>query len=564
MRTACSRSIWQADRPTSHRALTGTASASAPPRTQARAFNLTEAPTYYPSAAEFADAIGYIRKIGDQGARDFGICKIVPPPGWEMPFLMDTEMFKFRTRLMRLNSIEAKSRAKLNFLEQLSMFHSQQGNPRLTVPVIDKREVDLWALRKEVTALGGEAAVSYGRAWGTVCRKIALAPAFAQSVRNVYGRIIAPYEDYAVRAKNTLAKMSPRKKAKAAETGMKRRRRSSSLSTLPNESPVKESPGKIRRRLAEEAARMFVDGDSDLTDTDEETIRMVAEPIAGPSKIAGSSGNNKRRGPSAVVLPILAHHLETLTCCHLHSLGRLRLERRRKRRRCLRGLPEGRPTDQDAPLRRLRPGFGLLSYSHPAFLSLNADLANAADTTYAGFHIFCLDPPLEDIPENETWYCPSCLIGNGAEFGFDEVSQRSNLSLSRQYKSLIAFLSLQGDEHSISTFQKRDTAFSEYWWAMHPPKAKMRARDEADPGPNGVERDVLGVQVSEHDVETEFWRLVDSKNETVEVEYGADIHSAFLVLSPLATGEALILCHLLRLNSLRAARHGSRQCGTDD
>jgi hypothetical protein len=60
---------------------------------------------------------------------------------------------------------------------------------------------------------------------------------------------------------------------------------------------------------------------------------------------------------------------------------------------------------------------------------------------------------------------------------------------------------------------------------MHPPKAKARARDEAESGPNGVERDVLGVQVSEHDVETEFWRLVDSKNETVEVEYGADIHS---------------------------------------
>lgn len=28
-------------------------------------------------------------------------------------------LFRFKTRLMRLNSIEAKSRAKLNFLEQL-------------------------------------------------------------------------------------------------------------------------------------------------------------------------------------------------------------------------------------------------------------------------------------------------------------------------------------------------------------------------------------------------------------------------------------------------------------
>jgi histone demethylase JARID1 len=33
------------------------------------------------------------------------------------------------------------------------------------------------------------------------------------------------------------------------------------------------------------------------------------------------------------------------------------------------------------------------------------------------------------------------------------------------------------------------------------------------------------VQVSEDDVEREFWRLVQSSHETVEVEYGADVHS---------------------------------------
>ena len=33
------------------------------------------------------------------------------------------------------------------------------------------------------------------------------------------------------------------------------------------------------------------------------------------------------------------------------------------------------------------------------------------------------------------------------------------------------------------------------------------------------------VEVSETDVEREFWRLVQSPNETVEVEYGADVHS---------------------------------------
>jgi histone demethylase JARID1 len=31
--------------------------------------------------------------------------------------------------------------------------------------------------------------------------------------------------------------------------------------------------------------------------------------------------------------------------------------------------------------------------------------------------------------------------------------------------------------------------------------------------------------VSEDDVEREFWRLAESTSETVEVEYGADVHS---------------------------------------
>lgn len=33
------------------------------------------------------------------------------------------------------------------------------------------------------------------------------------------------------------------------------------------------------------------------------------------------------------------------------------------------------------------------------------------------------------------------------------------------------------------------------------------------------------VAISENDVEKEFWRLVQSPEETVEVEYGADVHS---------------------------------------
>lgn len=61
---------------------------------------------------------------------------------------------------MRLNSIEASSRAKINFLEALYRYHRQQGNPRVTVPTINHKPLDLWLLRKEVQKLGGFETVS--------------------------------------------------------------------------------------------------------------------------------------------------------------------------------------------------------------------------------------------------------------------------------------------------------------------------------------------------------------------------------------------------------------------
>jgi histone demethylase JARID1 len=64
------------------------------------------------------------------------------------------QTFRFRTRLQRLNSLEAAGRAKINFLQQLQMFHSQQGNPNVSIPIIDRQPLDVWALRKAVQSIG--------------------------------------------------------------------------------------------------------------------------------------------------------------------------------------------------------------------------------------------------------------------------------------------------------------------------------------------------------------------------------------------------------------------------
>jgi hypothetical protein len=56
-----------------------------------RPHGLQEAPTFRPTEEEFRNPTEYIRKIAPQ-ARPFGICKIIPPDGWNPDFAIDTEV----------------------------------------------------------------------------------------------------------------------------------------------------------------------------------------------------------------------------------------------------------------------------------------------------------------------------------------------------------------------------------------------------------------------------------------------------------------------------------------
>ena len=101
------------------------------------------------------------------------------------------------------------------------------------------------------------------------------------------------------------------------------------------------------------------------------------------------------------------------------------------------------------------------------------------------YHKNCLDPPAKVNP-GQDWHCPRCLVGTG-DFGFEE-----------------------GGIYSLRQFQEKAKHFKETYFG---PKMQF------DPVLNTKR------QVTEDDVEREFWRLVESPTEEVEVEYGADIHS---------------------------------------
>ena len=120
-----------------------------------------------------------------------------------------------------------------------------------------------------------------------------------------------------------------------------------------------------------------------------------------------------------------------------------------------------------------------------------------------GFHLTCLSPPLSEVPASQ-FFCDTCLMMNGAEYGFEE-----------------------GQDHSLHSFRKRADAFKSQWLDDHPLPffRRQSASDDGDAAMNSPQ-DAMDEQVAIEDhFEREFWRLVESQSENVEVEYGADVNS---------------------------------------
>lgn len=120
-----------------------------------------------------------------------------------------------------------------------------------------------------------------------------------------------------------------------------------------------------------------------------------------------------------------------------------------------------------------------------------------ADCRAQGFHLQCLDPPLETVPKGQ-WLCGACILGTGDDYGFEE-----------------------GSEHTFATYHGRAKAFRDRWLKKHPPPA--RVSEEPLILEDDAEDWALEQEIEDH-VEREFWKIISSK-EKVEVEYGADLHT---------------------------------------
>ncbi|KAH9808328.1 JmjC domain, hydroxylase-domain-containing protein [Melampsora americana] len=412
-----------------------------------RLFGLEHCPVFYPTVEEFKDPMKYFELIGHK-LRNFGIGKIVPPDGWRAPCMLDTESFKFKTRVQRLNSMEASARANLNFLEQLFLFHRQQGTTssfltptKIQVPNINHRPVDLWRVRKGVKAMGGYETVTTQRKWSYLAKTLGYdvvrSPAIAFQLKSTYLKILVPFDEYMTRAQRTerFESLKPSNQTQQSPTD--------SLSPLT--SPVDENRevGNIVELRKGSTSNEFVNPNH--------------TPIENNSISRETSNWDDKVDRGGEICEICG-------------------------------------SDEDDP---------------------NILLCDCCDK---GFHLQCLTPALVKVPEGN-WFCDKCILSTGNEFGFEE-----------------------GEEYDLTSFQLRADRFKQQWIESHPiPEKSFKLRSplrtqsiqlegnqeeaEGQDAEWGLKEFQDELALEDH-IEREFWRLVESQAEAVEVEYGADIHSS--------------------------------------
>ncbi|EHK20007.1 uncharacterized protein TRIVIDRAFT_47924 [Trichoderma virens Gv29-8] len=435
-----------------------------PLKKKTRPHGISEAPTYCPTEYEWRDPLQYIQKITSE-ASQYGICKIIPPDSWNPEFAIDTEVCAVA--------------------------------PTWRLPL------DLYRLKKAVESRGG-----FDKRW------------------------LCPYEDYL-----RLAKPGVHQQLEQEYGGP--------LTPSPAPTPVKRSsvntPSSARgaspARQASDALQSSVAGKREM---DRDTPMADAPPAptsAGPT--SGFTAINTNGGFTAVNSGFTSVNRSTNGDSKSYTPDSKRYD---SPSTSTRNTPEARPSglgsavalkrqlsvgspadsikkegdtdkdDADMASRRSKrlkkDNVPTVAGSHMTVFRPSVPRIPREEGTAAGnkcencgrgedggpllvcescdhaYHGPCLDPPLKRKPEAE-WNCPRCLVGDG-QFGFEE-----------------------GGLYSLKQFQQKANDFKQGYFEQKMPFDETLHCHRP---------------VTEEDVESEFWRLVADLEETVEVEYGADIH----------------------------------------
>ncbi|XP_068151533.1 lysine-specific demethylase 5 isoform X2 [Drosophila tropicalis] len=423
-----------------------------------------ECPVFRPTAEEFKNPLAYISKIRSI-AEKCGIAKILPPDKWSPPFAVDVDKLRFVPRVQRLNELEAKTRVKLNFLDQIAKFWELQG-ASLKIPMVERKALDLYTLHRIVQEEGGMETATKERKWAKVANRMQYpsSKSVGATLKAHYERILHPFEVY-TSGKVLGSSGGPTPTPVKLEDGGTDYK-SHEILTRQQIAPPNEQNTRRSKRFGNSNASCGLKGSAAAgpgvtikTETKEDfkrdllsSFNAVTASGAGGGAAGGGAGKDSKdtsapttRGAmqkkssnetpataSVANTPLIDPLMKYI--CHICNRGDI----------------------EEAML-----------------------LCDGCDDSY---HTFCLLPPLSSIPKGE-WLCPRCVVEEVSKpqeaFGFEQAEREYTL---QQFGQM-------ADEFKKEYFRK----------PVHLVPTEM--------------------------VEREFWRIVSSIDEDVTVEYGADLHT---------------------------------------
>ncbi|CAH0731719.1 unnamed protein product, partial [Brenthis ino] len=372
-----------------------------------------EAPVFEPTPEEFLDPLAYISKIRPIAEKS-GICKIKPPAHWQPPFAVDVDRLRFTPRIQRLNELEAITRVKLNFLDQIIKFWELQGSV-LKIPTVERKPLDLYALHKIVREAGGFEVCSAERKWSKIARRMGhpQGKGIGSILKNHYERMLYPYDVF--KNSGTMSSGTDSKETKIEVKGEQTPEKAGRRSSKP---PAATPPPARRYKSSEPEPAEGSHTEGALPSTDDKKTPIKEEP----GETRRSPRENKWMSQPG-------------SCgARARVLRSTRLREHRLSNMTVSVTPAPPPLHPDDPLAKY-----MCHVCGRGDIEEQMLLCDGCDDSY---HTFCLVPPLADVPKGD-WRCPVCLAEEVSKpteaFGFEQASREYTLQqfgeMADQFKS---------------------------------------------------------------------------------------------------------------------------------